>query len=486
MEIARYDLIVIGSGPAGEKAAVKAAYFNYKVALIENSRHFGGTAAEEAIPAKVLKEMALRLSGKFDQKVYGEFNNKKILVENFLERARILSQHQSVTVKENLENHKVDLYKGTASFVDPHTIQINGEEDVTIYGENIVISTGSSPMYFGDTLIINEKERLTAPNHLIVDGKRIHNTKTLLEANRFPKSLCIVGMGVSGCEYASAFSAMGTKVTIINRSDNILSFMDTDIVQFFLEELRKDGVSINFFEEIESIEIPNNDEELLTVMLKTGKKLSVDMVLYAGGRTGNTPQLKIENAGLRVNEKGAIPIDEHYRTSVPHIYAAGDVNGKALLANLAMDQGRIAVAKMFQMKDINELGKCSPLGIYSIPEMASVGLTEEQVKKNGINYCVGVCNYSDVPKGALVEGNGMIKLVFERESKVVLGVHVIGALATELVHYGIDLVKSRKSLMDLITEAFNFPTLHEVYKYAAYDGLSNLTGHKLKKSAFKK
>ncbi len=485
MENKKYDLIVIGSGPAGEKAAVKAAYFSYKVALIENSPHFGGTATEEAIPAKVLKEMALRLSGKFDQKVYGEFN-KSILVENFLERAKILSEHQSDVVKDNLENHKVDIYKGTASFNDPYTIQISNGQESTISGKNIVIATGSSPFYFGDTPIIREKEHLTSPNHLIVDGKRLHNTKTILTAHRFPKSLCIVGMGVSGCEYASAFSAMGTNVTVVNRSDNILSFMDTEIVKFFLDELRKDEVEVDFFEEIDSIEIPSNDEELLIVTLKTGKKLFVDMLLYAGGRTGNTPQLKIENAGLKANEKGSIPVDEHYRTIVPHIYAVGDVNGKALLANLAMDQGRIAVAKMFNMDDLKELGKCSPLGIYTIPEMASVGLTEEQVKKSGVRYCIGICHYADVPKGGFVEGDGIIKFVFEHESKIVLGVHIVGALATEIIHYGIDLVKSRKSLMDVITEAFNFPTLHEVYKYAAYDGLSNLAGHKLKKSAYKK
>lgn len=480
----RYELIVIGSGPAGEKAAAKAAYFNHKVALVENSASFGGTATEEAIPAKVLKELALHLSGKFDIKVYGGFNRDKSSVDHFLERARILSQYQSTNIRENLNNHHISIFQGTASFKDPHTLQIVSEKEEFIHGKNIIIATGSSPFYYGDTVIIKDKKHLFSPNHLIVDGKRIHNSKTILTADRFPKSLCIVGMGVSGCEYASVFSTMGTTVTIINRTDKILPFLDSETVHFFLHDLLADGVDIKFFEEIESIEIPKDEEELLTVSLKSEKKLHVDMVLFAGGRKGNTSQLKLENAGLKTNEKGYITVDEHYRTIIPHIYAVGDVNGIALLANLAMDQGRIAVGHLFKMNDLKGLGTFSPIGIYTIPEMASVGLSEEQTQKKGINYCIGICQYADVPKGAFVEGNGMIKLIFERESKAVLGIHIVGSLATEIIHYGIDLVRNRKSLMDITSEAFNFPTLHEVYKYAAYDGLSNLAGHKLRKSTF--
>lgn len=485
MEI--YELIVIGSGPAGEKAAAKAAYFNHKVALIEKSTTYGGTATEEAIPAKVLKEIALHLSGKFDLKVSGGFNRNKISVEHFLERARILSQYQSASIKENLDNHRISVYHGIASFKDSHTIQISGDDgdkEELIYGKNIVIATGSSPFFFGDTPVINDKEALTSPNHLIVDGKRIHNSKTILSANRFPKSLCIVGMGVSGCEYASVFSTMGTKVTIVNRNDNILPFIDSEIVQFFLRDLQAEGVDIKFFDEVEMIEIPKSDEELLTITLKSQAKLRVDMVLYSGGRKGNTSELKLENAGLKINEKGSIPVDEHFRTNIPHIYAAGDVNGIALLANLAMDQGRIAVGHMFQMQDIKEQGKYSPVGIYTIPEIASVGVTEKQAQIKGLNFCLGICQYSDVPKGAFIEGNGMIKLIFERESKIVLGVQIVGALATEIIHYGIDLVRNRKDLLNVIGEAFNFPTLHEIYKYAAYDGLSNLAGYKFKKSHY--
>ncbi len=480
----RYELIVIGSGPAGEKAAAKAAYFNHKVALVEKSKSFGGTANEEAIPAKVLKELALHIAGKLQVKLYGKIEQTKHMfpVDSVLERARRLSLDQSNNVKENLNNHGIALYHGTASFQDPHTILITGDErKEIIYGERIVIATGTSPIYFGDTTIINGKERLSTSSHLIVDGKRIHNTKTIYQIPRLPKSLCIVGMGVSGCEYASVFSSMGVKVIMLNRSPKVLPFIDSTILDFFLKEVREEGVKLKLQEEFETIEIPENDRDLLTITLKSGEVFPIDMILYASGREGNISDLKLENAGVKVLDRGNIQVNEYYRTDVPHIYAVGDVVGKGQLANLAMDQGRIAIADMFQMSDLKELGRSPPLGLYTIPEIGAVGMTEEQVKENRINYCVGTARYSDVSRGAFVEGSGMIRFIFERESKVILGVHIVGPLATELIHYGIDLVRNKRTLLHVIAESFNFPSLHEIYKYAAYDGLSSLTGYKLRK-----
>ncbi|MFI5343539.1 MAG: FAD-dependent oxidoreductase [Chlamydiales bacterium] len=464
----KYDLIVIGSGPGGEKAAVKAAYFKHKVALIERSPQVGGTPVYEGIPAKVLKEMAMHLSGKIEDNIYGYSGDHYHFktAELFFNRAHQLSSQYSIEVKENLQQHTVDVYYGEASFVDPHCIHILGQRELTIYGDHIIIAAGTDPIRCG-------KEGT------MVDGKRIHNTKTILEITRIPKSLCICGMGISGCEHASVFALLKTKIFFINRNKTILKAFDSEIIHFFLEKLEEEGVEI-IYDEVEKIEIPKSDDEDLKVSLKSGDIFHVEMVLFSAGRLGNTKNLNLENAGVISNDKGIIPCNEHYQTNVSHIYAVGDVNGIVPLANVAMDQGRHAVAQIFK-NDALQTQEIIPFGMYTSPEIAAVGLKEDEVKALKIDYVVGYSYYSDITRGKLVGSEGMMKILFSKNEMEVLGVHIVGPSATELIHFGVGLVREKNTMMFIINQLFNFPTLHELYKYAAFDGLSCLTGYKMKK-----
>lgn len=465
----KYDLIVIGSGPGGEKAAVKAAYFKHKVALVERSPQVGGIPVSEGIPAKVLKEMAMHLSGKIEDNIYGYSRNHFHMkpVQEFFDRARQLSSQYSTEVKENLQQHGIDVYYGEASFEDPHCIHILGQRELTIYGENIIIATGTDP-------ITMDKGGST------IDGKRIHNTRTILEITRIPKSLCIFGMGISGCEHASIFSSLKTKIFFINHHKNVLKAFDSEIIDFFLKTLEEQGVEIIYDDEVEKIEVPKNDDDDLTVSLKSGEIIHVDMVLFSGGRIGNTKKLNLKNAGVMSNDKGMILCNENYQTNIPHIYAVGDVNGKVPLANVAMDQGRHAVAQIFK-DDEMQTQEIVPFGMYTSPEIAAVGLKEDEVKALNIEYVIGYSYYSDIIRGKLVGSEGMMKILFSKNEMTVLGVHIVGPLATELIHFGVSLVREKSTMMFIAKQLFNFPTLHELYKYAAFDGLSCLTGYKMKK-----
>lgn len=463
-----YDLIVIGSGPAGEKGAVKAAYFKRKVALIEKAPSAGGAAVHEAIPSKVLKEIALHLSGKIEKELYGRMQTEhQPVLSLFVPRAQALLQAEASDVGRNLIDHGVTVYTGEGSFESPHVIKIAGDEIQSIHGDYILIATGSSPSIkfpSGD-----------------VDGKRIHNVQTILTIDRFPKSLCILGAGISGCEYSSIFSLVGTEVYLVNKTTTILPNFDQDVVKFFLREEQKMGIKILLDHSLLSIDVPDDEREMLKLTFKEGQTLHVDMVLYAYGRLGNIRNLCLERCGVKYDEKNGIAVDEFYRSNIEHIYAIGDVNGQIRLANIAMDQGRVAVAKMFDLEDITGISNNLPYGMYSIPEVAMVGLTEAMMQQQSPNYNVGVAYYSDTSRGKFLGTEGLVKLVFSKSDQIIRGVHIVGALATELIHYGVTLVREKKTLQFLISEAFNYPTLHEAYKYAAYDGLGALSGYKLKK-----
>ncbi len=463
----KYDLIVIGSGPAGEKAAVKAAYFKYKVALIEKASQFGGAGVVTGtLPSKTLKETALYLSGKYDKGLYGIDRDiaGSATVETFMYRKDLIIQSESQEVHRNLEVHGVDVYKGFASFVDAHTVQVKGGE--TIQADYIIIATGSSP---------------THPANIPFDHKRVLDSDTILNIKRFPKSLAVLGAGVIGMEYATIFSTMGTKVFLINRNDKILSFIDQEIVKHMLETMKHDQIDLLFNTGVKNIKVPETDKEMLEVELDSGAVLNVDMFLFAAGRNGNTKGMNLEKIGIQVNERQLIKVDDHYQTVVPNIYAVGDVIGFPALASTSMDQGRVAVSHIFQTKDIEEIAHILPYGIYTVPEISTAGITEEEAKKEGLNYNIGIAYHRDMPRGKIMGiERGMLKLIFTSDDKLIKGVHIIGNLATELIHQGVDLIKNRKTLTDVIGKVYNYPTLHDLYKYAAYDGLSNLAGYKIK------
>jgi NAD(P) transhydrogenase len=464
-----FELVVLGSGPAGEKAAVKAAYFGHKVALVEKASRFGGAGViTGTLPSKTLKETALYLSGKYDKGLYGIDRDiaGEATVENFMYRKDLIIKSESEEVRKNLELHEVKVYHGMGSFKDPHTIAITGGIEQEIHGDNIIIATGSSP---------------THPENIPFDHLKVLDSDTILNIKRFPKSLAVLGAGVIGCEYATIFSTMGTKVYLINRTDKILSFIDQSIVKHFLENMRHDQIELLFNNGVKGIQIPDTEEELLRVELESGAKINVDMFLFAAGRNGNTEGLNLNKIGIQVDKRQNIPVNEKYQTTVPHIYAVGDVIGFPALASTSMDQGRVAVAHIFDTKDIEEIAPVLPYGIYTVPEISTAGITEEDAQKKGFAYNIGVAYHRDMPRGKIMGAErGMLKLIFTKDDLIIRGVHIIGNLATELIHQGVDLIKEKKTLMEVIGKVYNFPTLHDLYKYAAYDGLSNMAGHKVK------
>ena len=465
----KYDLIVIGSGPAGEKAAVKAAYFGYKVAIIEKEKKFGGAGVNTGtLPSKTLKETALFFSGKYEKGIFGVERTLKhqATVDDFMYRKNFVVTSEADEVERNLNKHKVAIYKGTASFLDPHTLAIKGEKNETIYGQYFIIATGSYPFH---------------PSDIPFDGKCIHDSDTILNITRIPQSICIVGAGVIGCEYVTIFAAMGCKVYLVNRTDQILPFIDKEVTAHLIKIMEKDGVEIFLNDSVKTISVPQSDRELVRVGLESQKWLHVDMFLYAAGRCGHTNELDLQKAGLTAGKREQLEVNSKYQTTVPNIYAVGDVIGFPALASTSMDQGRVAVTHIFNTGDLDSLAKVIPYGIYTIPEVSMVGVTEEEAIAKKMNYCVGRARYADMPRGKIMGTNdGFLKIIFTRDDLVIRGVHIIGHLATEIIHFGLGLVENNKTVMQTISTVFNYPTMHDLYKYAAYDGLGNLSGHKIK------
>ncbi len=470
----KYELIVIGSGPAGEKAAVKAAYFGHKVALIEKEVQFGGAGVNTGtLPSKTLKETALFLSGKYDKGLYGinRAIQRDASLEDFMHRKNFVVSIESEEVKKNLELHHVDLYHGSAKFIDSRHIRISGAKEEVIEGENIIIATGSYPVN---------------PPEIPFDHLRILDSDTILNIHRFPKSIAVLGAGVIGVEYSTIFATMGIQVFLINRNDKVLTFIDQEVVKYFLEIMKKDKIDILLNKKVLSIKAPDptcshSAEELIDIKLDSGEVLHVDMLLYAAGRNGSTKELDLHKVNIEVDKRECIPVNSKYQTVVPNIYAVGDCIGFPALASTSMDQGRVAVAHIFGTKDLENIAPVLPYGIYSVPEISTAGMTEEEAKTKQISYCKGIAKYKDMPRGMIMGAEeGFLKLLFTKDDLIIRGVHIVGPLATELVHHGLELIEEEKTLMDVIGKVYNFPTYHDLYKYAAYDGLGNLSGHKIK------
>lgn len=464
---------MIGSGPAGEKAAVKAAYFNYKVAIIEKNEHFGGAGIQTGtLPSKTLKETSLHLSGIYSKGIFSIDRELGRIagIQDFMYRKNLVVHDAGNAVEHNLDRHNVTIYKGQAEFVNDHEVRIvNGAAEETVYGKNIIIATGSYPVH---------------PTSIPFDYTRVHDSDSILNITRFPRSLCVLGAGVIGCEYATIFGALGIPTYIVNNNDQILTFLDKEISSALVSRMEKNGIKIFFNNTIKAFDIPSDTNDPITLTLKSGDVVECDMFLFAAGRSGNTRELKCERAGITLGEREAIKVDHRFQTSVSHIYAVGDVVGFPALASTSMDQGRIAVAHIFQTGDLKNLATVFPYGIYTVPEVSMVGIPEEVAKSQKINYGTGCCYYRETIRGKIMgdPDNGFLKLVFDRNSKVILGVHIIGMLATELIHFGMSLVKEQKTLDDVIATVFNFPSLHDLYKYASYDGLGSIKGKQVKKA----
>jgi len=458
-----FDLIVIGCGPAGEKAGAQAAYFGKRVAVIERAASPGGSCINTGtVPSKTLRESALYFSGLGQRGLYGiDYSLKENLtVHDFMHHEREVVEMERLRILKNLELHKIEYIQGQASFEDAHTVAIGSRK---LTGQIILISTGSKP---------------NRPAEISFDDVHTFDSDTFLQMDRIPKSLAVIGGGVIGCEYASIFMALGVKVTLVDGRDRLLPFLDSEISDRLRDRLAELGMNFWFNERPVKVE---NSAAGAKLTMKSGKVLETDAALFAAGRRAAVDGLALERAGLAVNDRGYIGVDENYRTAVPNIYAAGDVIGFPALASTSMEQGRVAVCHAFGFQYKQRVASMLPMGIYTIPEISAAGETEDSCKEKKIDHCVGRAHYSNNARGHITgDTSGLLKLIFSPADKKLLGLSIIGESATELVHIGMMVLDNGLTINEFIDQVFNYPTLSEMYKYAAYDGLGNLSGHKLR------
>jgi NAD(P) transhydrogenase len=464
----QFDLVVIGSGPAGEKGAVQAAYFGNRVALIEHESILGGACVNTGtIPSKILRESALYFSGVQQRGLYGvDYSLKEgLTVENFMHRKDVIVEAQRQKILQNLVAHGVELLRGTACFEDANTVSVHraGHAPISVRGRFVLIATGSTPH--------------RAPE-IPFDDQAIFDSDSILAMTSIPRSMAIVGGGVIGCEYASIFTALGVEVALVDGRDRVLPFLDSEISHCLRERLTQLGVNFYLGERTTLIERTPNG---VRIGLQSGNTLAVETALFAAGRRGAVDQLHLEKAGVTLNKRGYVEVNEHYCTPVSSVYAAGDVIGFPALASTSMEQARVAVCHAFGLEYKKRLASMLPMGVYTIPEISAVGETEDTCKEKKIEYEVGRAHYANNVRGQIVgDLTGMLKLIFRKTDRRLLGVQIIGESATELIHLGMMALEAEMSLDIFIEFVFNYPTLSEMYKYAAYDGLGNLAGHKVR------
>lgn len=453
----KYDLVVIGSGPAGQRAAIQAAKLGRSVAVIERSFSIGGACVHTGtIPSKTLREAVLYLSGWRQRGFYGRSYRVKerITAEDLMQRLDITIRHEIEVLMHKLHRNFVDTIAGTATFETPHRlrIEINEGESRHVEAERILIASGSRPYH---------------PPNVPFDCPNVVDSDNILTMTELPRTLVVVGAGVIGVEYASIFSALDIDVTLVDGRDDMLGFLDREIVDEFAHHLRDRGVSLRFGETVESVEVV--DDKHVTVCLASGKRLRANMALFASGRESNTDLLSLQHAGLETDQRGRLVVDAHYRTSVPHIYAAGDCIGFPALASTSMEQGRQAAAHAFD-GTVKAVGAVFPFGIYSVPEMSVIGQTEEELRAAGARYETGIARFRETSRGQILGlREGLLKLLVDLDDQRVLGVHIVGEGATELIHIGQAVLAHGGALDFFVDAVFNYPTLAETYKIAALD-----------------
>lgn len=459
--MAHYDLLVIGTGPAGQKAAVQAAKLGKKVGIIERQEVVGGVCINTGtIPSKSLREAVLYLSGFRQRNLYGAGYRVKahITIEDLAFRANHVIAREIEIVKNQMARNRVDMIQGKASFVDPHRLRIDGRISAVEHtADFIVIAVGTQP---------------ARPAEIPFDDEAIIDTDGLLRLKRIPDSIVIVGGGVIGTEYASILAAMGIPVILIDKRPRLLEFVDEEIITALQTQMKDIGVTLYHEEEV--LAIAKEADYHINVCLKHAKPIHTGTLIYAIGREGATKDLNLEAVGLKPDQRGRLYVNTHFQTAVPHIYAAGDVIGFPALASTSMQQGRHASCHAFGLSDRMDTDLL-PFGIYAIPEISMVGKNEEELAREDIPYGVGIARYREIARGQLIgDETGMLKLLFHRQTRELLGVHGIGEGATELIHIGQAVMAYRGKIDYFIDTVFNYPTLAECYKVAALDGINRL------------
>jgi len=456
-----YDLLVIGSGPAGQRAAIQAAKFGKRVALVEKMEVVGGVAINTGtIPSKTMREAVLHLSGFYWQSIYGVNYRVKeqITMADLSFRAQHVIKTEIDVTRAQLSRNGIEVLNGVASFVGPNHIKVVSTRGQSEYqAKDIVIATGTKP----------------AISPLVpFNNRNIINSDQVLQMPEIPKTLIVVGGGVIGVEYTCMFATLGVRVTLIEKRPRLLEFADAEMVEALSYHLRDRRVTMRLNEEVESVEeLPDNT---VVANLKSKKKVNGDALLYAVGRQGNVDELNLAAAGLEADSRGRIKVDADYRTSVPHIYAVGDVIGFPSLGSVSMEQGRIAAANAAGIK-IHSNPAHYPYGIYTIPEISFIGQTEDQLTDAGVPYEIGIAYFREIARGQIRgDTTGRLKLIFSPDTKELLGVHIIGEGASELLHIGQAVLALKGTVEYFVDTVFNYPTLAECYKAAAFNGLNKL------------
>ena len=456
----RFDLFVLGTGPAGQRAAVQAAKLGKKVGICEKREMVGGVCVNTGtIPSKTFREAVLYLSGIAQRANYGASYTVKddITMDDLLFRCNQVITREIDVIRAQMKRNGIALLAGSAEFTGPHALTVTGSAGaVEVEADNIVIAVGTRP----------------APPPVPVDGETVIDSDGILTLKKLPKSLLVIGAGVIGVEYASMFAALGIDVTIVDKRPTLLDFVDDEISEALAFFLRKLNCTLRLGEEVDAVQVERPGR--VSATLKSGKKVTADLLLYLIGRVGATAPLHLAAAGLVADERGRLVVNESYQTAQPHIYAVGDIIGFPALASTSAEQGRLASCHAFGVA-CTSLPHLFPYGIYSVPEISMVGKTERELTRDSVPYETGVARYSEIARGAIVGDDiGLLKILVHRETRLLLGVHILGTTATELVHIGQSFLALGGTLDVLVDTVFNYPTFAECYKVAALDAYNKL------------
>ena len=458
----RFDLVTIGSGPAGEKGAAQAAYFGHKVAVVDRQARPGGAPVNSGgIPTKTLREAATYLTSFGKREIYGVGIGLTpgLMVERLRARAAEVQEALGAAVRQNLERHNIEYVVGEATLGDGGVaVTLPSGEEQMLEASVVLISTGSRPF---------------RPAGIPFDDPDVHDSDTILDMDRIPESMVIIGAGPVGAEYASIFTALGVAVTVIDMSERMAPFLDVEVSELLRTYMEEGGTRVTLGTTGDVARVDGR----LQVRLGDGEVLHPEVVLFAAGRVGNTDELAVREAGVECDERGRILVDEEYRTSVEGIYAAGDVIGPPALASVSSEQGRVAICHAFGIPFKEAIDPTPPYGVYTIPEVGMVGMTEEAAKAAGVEYEVGRSWFVDNSRSAIAGSPaGFIKLVLNREDRRLIGAHIIGEEAAELIHQAQAVIHTRGTIDYFIDSTYNVPTRSEAFKYAAYNALQNLAG----------
>ncbi|MHB8878147.1 MAG: Si-specific NAD(P)(+) transhydrogenase [Myxococcaceae bacterium] len=457
-----FDVVILGCGPAGERAAIHASRAGKRVAVVERAGVVGGNRVNwGTIPSKTLRESALYVLGLRRAEIHGiraEFK-EEITVADFMFRERLVKQRELELINESLDRYHIEVFKGHGRFVDEHTVAITGVDGqvrTQLTGAFILIATGSRPHHPGDVPF---------------DGQTVFDSESILALPRMPRSMLVLGAGVVGIEYASIFAALGLQVTLVDTRERLLPYCDGELVDILERELRRLGVVVLHNDRHQAIE--RLEGKRVRCRTGTGNVLEADVLLYCVGRDGNTADLGLETVGLTPNAYGLLEVNDHFQTRHPHIYAAGDVIGYPALASTSMEQGRLAMRHAFNIPGVPLKTEVLPFAAYSIPEISYVGASEETLKKAGTGYVVGRGRYDANPRGQIIgDLGGVLKLLFEEGTLKLLGVHIIGTNASELVHIGLAFLRNHATAQQIAETLFNYPTLSDLYRHAALKAIT--------------